>query len=136
MKKIIILFILVLLFSLGCITRDNPLDPYGHSNVSVPQKVSGLTGNALSGTVVELAWTPSSATDGYYLYRSMSMNGKYERVDKDQLNSAGFDKFIDSDNTFIARQYYWYKISAYILVDDRRLEGYRSEPIYVYIPQN
>ena len=136
MKKIIVLFTLVLLFSVGCITRNNPLDPYGHSDVSAPQRISGLEGNAHSGTAVELAWTPSSIVDGYYLYRSMSMNGKYERVDKDQLNSAEADKFIDHNNAFIARQYYWYKISGYVLVGDRKLEGYRSEPIYVYIPQN
>ena len=133
MKKIIILFTLVLLFSVGCISRNNPLDPYGHADVSAPQRVSGLAGNASSGTVVNLTWTPSSAVDGYYLYRSMSMNGKYERVDKDQLNFAGFDTFTDHDDTFVARQYYWYKISAYVLVGDRKLEGYRSESIYVYI---
>lgn len=135
MNKFTILFILVILFSVGCISRNNPLDPYGHTNVSAPQKVSGFEGSAHSSTTVRLTWSKSLGINGYYIYRSMSMNGKYERVDNNMLNSGNFEYFLNHDATFIVSQYYWYKISAYTLVGDRKLEGYRSEPIYVYIPQ-
>lgn len=136
MKKIIVLLVLLIIFSFGCMKRNNPLDPYGHSNVSVPQKISDFEGNSLSSVAVELTWTPSPGANGYYIYRSMSMNGNYDRVDNEELNSGGFESFIDHDDTFIARTYYWYKISAYVSVGDGKLEGYRSEPIYVYISQD
>ena len=135
MKKIILLLSFFMILSFGCMKRDNPLDPYGHPDVVVPQKVSNFSGSALSGTTVKLTWTASASVSGYYIYRSMSMNGKYERVDDNRLNAGGFEEFLNIDNTLMASEYYWYKISAYILVNDRQLEGYRSEPIYVYIPQ-
>ena len=63
--------------------------------------------------------------DGYYIYRSQSYDGLYELImdEDDETVSSYEDQGVDIPGNF-----YWYKMSAYILIDEEKLEGYRSEP--------
>ncbi len=135
MKKIIFpLLFLLLLFSFGCIKRDNPLDPNANSNIYIPQVVTNFQARALSSTTVKLTWDKRAGVNGYYIYRSMSQNGRYDRVDDNRLDNENYTEFLDQNPAFISGTFYWYKISAYKTYNGKNLEGYRSEPIYVYIP--
>ena len=125
--------IFVILLS-GCIKRDNPLDPSSNSDIIAPSQVNNFAAYASSSTVVKLTWDKNSGVSGYYIYRSMSIDGDYIRVDNNRLNNENYEEFLDENPTFVSDTFYWYKISAYKTYDGKNLEGYRSDPIYVYIP--
>jgi len=128
------LFLFVVILLSSCMSRTNPLDPHTNSNIIVPETVNNFQATALSSTVVKLTWQKNSAADGYYIYRSMSMDGKFIRVDNDMLYSGNITQFLDENDAFVSETFYWYKISAYKVYGEKKLEGYRSNPIYVYIP--
>lgn len=122
MEKII-LSILVLIISLSCsLDRENPLDVEGLE----PNKVTNFEGRYIGNQNVELNWIPLSDADGYYIYRSKSYDSVYQRINEsDELNDGNYETYIDDDITLVTGWYY-YKISAYKLIDDRRLEGERT----------
>ena len=131
--KLLSLFILSVILLSSCISRTNPLDPNSHPDILVPDPVNNLAATCLSPTVVKLTWDKRSGVDGYYLYRSMSRDGEYIRVDNDMLDSSEYNYFLDENSAFVSGIFYWYKISAYKIYNGKKLEGYRSSPVYVYI---
>ena len=133
MNKLVFIFIFLIALS-ACIKRTNPLDPNNNLDIIVPQKVTNFSAVALSSTTVRLTWDKRAGADGYYIYRSMSINGDYIRVDNDRLNNENYEEFLDENPAFISQTFYWYKISAYKIYNGSALEGYRSDPLYVYIP--
>ena len=132
--KFVIFIVLIMVFILSCIKRDNPLDPSVNNDIIVPAQVNNFDAQALSPTVVKLTWDKNTGVSGYYIYRSMSINGDYIRVDNNRLNDENYEEFLDENPTFVSNTFYWYKISAYKTYNGKNLEGYRSDPIYVYIP--
>jgi fibronectin type 3 domain-containing protein len=125
MKEITILLSLLFLFGGCALDRSNPLDPVEH-DISVPKEVIGIKVSHSSSSKIDITWATQDDADGYFIYRSMSIYGHYARIDNDLLNSSEADAFID-DN-IITGNWYYYKMSAYCWVDNRRLEGRRSGP--------
>lgn len=122
MRKIGLILLIIILA--GCsLERSNPLDPV-QNNVEVPSNVIGIDVSKSSSEKIEITWTAQTDADGYYVYRSMSIDGYYQRIDKDQINSGGIESYTDME--IIPGNWYYYKMSAYKWVDNRRLEGWRS----------
>ena len=121
--KYIILIILIL-FTLSCsLDRTNPLDPMV-SGINAPNKVTSIYVATTADNTIMINWDPIPTVSGYYIYRSQSYDGLYELI-KDEGNITIYN-YIDDDVEDIFNV--WYKMSAYILVGEEKLEGYRSEP--------
>ena len=123
--KNVILFILFL-FILSCsLDRTNPLDPLV-SGKAAPEEVPNIEVATTENNTIMITWNSLSNIDGYYIYRSQSYDGLYELIiDLENLNDIDEYEYRDVE---IPGNFYWYKMSAYILVDGEKLEGYRSEP--------
>ncbi len=117
--------ITLILFILSCsLERTNPLDPLV-SGEGYPGEVHNIHVALPVSNSVTITWTPVSDADGYYVYRSQSYDGLYELrgvVDDDYVN--GYEDSFD----FNPQSNFWYKVSAYSLVDGKKLEGFRSDP--------
>lgn len=139
MKHIIalqLILVLVLLSACG-LRRKNPIDPYGNSDILVPDVVINLTGvvqstPGSSNKLVRFDWTSNNpfSTDGYYLYRSMSFNSSYARIDTVTVNSC-----IHGAKPWhsVTPGVYWYRVSAWKNYNDRRLEGPYSDRIPIRV---
>jgi len=125
MKKIILLISLVIFLGSCALDRSNPLDPVAN-NIEVPNEVIGINISHSSSNEIEITWASQEDANGYYIYRCLSIDGAYVRIDNDQLNSGAFENFTDTQ--IIAGNWYYYKMSAYRWVGDKRLEGWRSGP--------
>lgn len=120
-----ILLSLLILFTLSCsLDRTNPLDPFV-SGESAPNDVTNIQVSITENNTIIITWNAVTAADGYYIYRSQSYDGLYELV-KEESNEDVTS--YEDNNVEIPGNFYWYKMSAYILVDGEKLEGYRSEP--------
>jgi hypothetical protein len=125
MFKITIVIILLLLIISCSLKRNNPLDPL-NSGVQAPNKVTGINISVTEEDNVVIQWDAmnSNYIDGYFIYRSQIYDGLYTIIfEPDEADSL----FEDID-VFIPENFYWYKMSAYKMVGDKKLEGYRSEP--------
>ena len=124
--KNIILSILIL-FILSCsLDRTNPLDPLV-SGTNAPNEVTNIQVSITVNNTIIISWNSVNTVDGYYIYRSQSYDGLYKLIiDLENLNNI--DEYEDSENIEIPGNFYWYKMSAYIELDEGKLEGYRSEP--------
>ena len=123
MRKIFI-FLIIFLLTLSCsLDRSNPLDIDNY-----PSKVLGIQVSYPEDDKVTITWdTPGHANDdGYFIYRSMSYHGFYEfiqEIDDNTINSYEDEDIIIGENI-----YYFYKMSAFRIIDSKKLEGYRSDP--------
>lgn len=114
MKTLRFLLALLALLALGCLKRNNPLDPAGNSNITAPELVSGVnctpSNTGAANKYVTITWIENSnqTTDGYYIYRSLSYNSTYARVGTVETNTGSF-----VHNTDIRPGQYWYKVSGY-----------------------
>jgi len=122
MKNIII--ILIVLLTISCsLERTNPLDPLV-SGENHPEEVPNIK-VATSGNNIVISWDIMLNVDGYYIYRSQSYDGLYTLIrDEEAISASSYE----DDDVNIPENFYWYKMSAYILIDGEKLEGYRSEP--------
>ncbi len=137
-RSAILFLILVLVLLSACgLRRKNPIDPYGNSDILVPDVVINLTGSVQSSPgstnkLVNFNWTANNpfSTDGYYLYRSMSFNSSYARIDTVTVNSC-----IHGSKPWhsVTPGDYWYKVSAWKSYNDRRLEGPYSDRIFIRV---
>ncbi|MEN6444803.1 MAG: hypothetical protein ABFC98_02010 [Candidatus Cloacimonas sp.] len=135
--KLLIVILLVCVFSSCDLKRSNPLDPNGDGDVIIPEPVTGITyhANSLNQTpcFVTLTWQANNPynTDGYYVYRGLGYNSSFELVGDVSINE--FTHSSTNDLTVLPG-YYWYRVSAYKIYPEGKLEGRRSEPMSVYIP--
>ena len=115
---------IIILLTLSCsLDRTNPLDPFV-SDEGYPGKVHNILVATTENNTIMIIWEPLSSIDGYYIYRSQSYDGLYELIEDDINKEASNYEDHDVENILTV----WYKMSAYILVNDKKLEGYRSEP--------
>ena len=128
MKKIIFV-ILSMTIIFGCsLEHSNPLD-----NDKAPNKVIGIEVEAIqSPPKVIITWQDMpdlSAGDGggFYIYRSLSYDGAYERIAT--IEDPTITTYQDEDVILTGEYFYYYKISAYKNIDGERLEGQRSDPV-------
>ena len=123
MRKIFI-FLIIFLITLSCsLDRSNPLDTDNY-----PSKVLGIQVSYPEDDKVTITWdTPGHANDdGYFIYRSMFDDGFYkfiQEIDDNTINSYEDEDIIIGENI-----YYFYKMSAFRIIDSKKLEGYRSDP--------
>ena len=116
--------IILILFTLSCsLDRTNPLDPLV-SNISAPDRVTGIWIVTAGNNATNITWDIMPNIDGYYIYRSYMYDGLYKLI-KDEGDTSVFG-YVDNEVEDILNV--WYKMSAYIVIDGEKLEGYRSEP--------
>lgn len=125
MKRIISLLAALIILSSCALERSNPLDPVVN-DISVPKEVIGIDISHSSSNEIDISWANQNDADGYYIYRCLSIAGLYARIDDNTLNSGSIEEF--TDKNIIPGNWYYYKMSAYCLVGNRRLEGTRSGP--------
>jgi len=115
----------LILFTLSCsLDRTNPLDPMV-SSINAPNKVTSIYIATTADNTIMITWASMPTVSGYYLYRSQSYDGLYEIIlDEDDETVSSYE----DQGVNIPGNFYWYKMSAYIMVDGEKLEGYRSEP--------
>lgn len=122
-----ITLIILLLFIISCsLDRTNPLDPLV-SGKQAPPKVPNIAVETTPDNTIMITWNSMNTVDGYYIYRSQSYDGLYELITPEGINSSV--STYEDNHVVIPGNFYWYKMSAYILVDGEKLEGYRSKPI-------
>jgi len=107
--------------------RTNPLDPLV-SNKEAPGRVTGIQVMTTENNTIFITWNSMQAATGYYIYRSQSYDGFYALIIDIEKGLNDIHEYEDLD-VDIPGNFYWYKMSAYIIIDEEQLEGYRSEPI-------
>ena len=124
MKRISIFFVIIFLLVLSCsLERSNPLD-----TDTFPNKVLDIQISPPENNKVTISWNTQghSNDDGYFIYRSMSYHGFYELIKEIDDNTT--DSYEDEDIIIGENIYYFYKMSAFRIVDSKKFEGYRSDP--------
>ncbi len=132
-----ILYMLILISLVACaFPRDNPVDPE-NTGTPAPRKVTNLNARGYSNPKrVELTWN-SIPSDGYIVYRAGYYNGDYRAIE--ELSEGEYDSesptYIDNDIGLIAGKTYYYRVSAYLIIDnDLLLEGEQSDYSQVNVP--
>ncbi len=123
MRKIFI-FLTIILLTLSCsLERSNPLDTNNY-----PNKVLGIQVSFPENNIVTITWDIQGHAndDGYFIYRSMSYHGFYELIK--EIEDYSIDSYEDEDIIMGENIYYFYKMSAFRIIDSKKLEGYRSDP--------
>ena len=123
--KYFISIILILLILSCSLKRTNPLDPLV-SGEGYPGDVHNVHVELHLNNTVTITWTAVPDVDGYYIYSSQSYDGLYELITPEGIE-APINGYEDSFEFFPESGRYWYKISAYIELDEGELEGYRSD---------
>ena len=120
-----LILITLILFTISCsLDRTNPLDPLV-SGTNAPNEVTNITVVTTEYNKIIISWNSVNTVDGYYIYRSQSYDGLYKLILDEENSSVSLYEDNDVD---IPGNFYWYKMSAYILINEEKLEGYRSEP--------
>lgn len=120
-----IILITLILFTISCsLDRTNPLDPLV-SGTNAPNRVTDIDVAITENNTIIISWNSVNTVDGYYIYRSQSYDGLYKLIIDEENSSVSLYEDNDVD---IPGNFYWYKMSAYIELDEGKLEGYRSEP--------
>ena len=124
MLKIVIAVISLLLIISCSLDRNNPLDP-SVSGIQAPGKVTGINISITEEYTIEIKWDTMNPTfiDGYFIYRSQIYDGLYSLI----FEPNATDSLYEDINVVIPENFYWYKMSAYKIVEGEKLEGYRSE---------
>ncbi len=138
MKTRILFLLLLLILVFSCsVKRNNPLDPLGNSDISVPQTVAGVictpSPTGAANKYVEVRWDANSPlnTDGYYVYRGLAYGSGYSVVDTVFTNVCNHGA---KPWHLVLPGVYWYKVSAFKNYDAGRLEGRLSEARHVTVP--
>ena len=118
-----IIFFLLLIVVISCsLEHSNPLDPK-NSGIQAPNEVTNIIVTKTAQNHVNITWASQPAVDGYFIYRSFSEDGQFDRL---EILAAGTTTYLDLIT--ITNYHTWYKLSAYIIVAGDSLEGYRSAP--------
>ncbi|MCF7920299.1 MAG: hypothetical protein K9N06_10355 [Candidatus Cloacimonetes bacterium] len=124
--KNLLFFLIALMLLGGCaMKRSNPLDPV-ENDILVPNEVIGIDVSHSQSDEISITWVSQDDADGYYIYRCMSIDGYYALLADGTINDGQSDSFID--DSIIPGNWYYYKMSAFVEIDGRRLEGWRSGP--------
>ncbi len=125
MKYLII--ILIVLLTISCsLDRSNPLDPLV-SGEGYPEEVPNID-VSVSGNNIRITWTQMTNIGGYYIYRSQGYDGLFVLIKEESDDGEiPVTSYLDEEVNLSTNEY-WYKMSAYIVIDGEKLEGYRSEP--------
>lgn len=132
------LLVAICLLLAACgLKRSNPLDPNGNPSVFVPETVSNVVCSpspaGAANKFVIVTWDPNSPifTTGYYVYRGLAYNSAYAVVDTVFTNSCSHGS---KPWHLVAPGDYYYKVSAFKIYPEGRLEGRLSQPAFVRVP--
>jgi len=137
MLRITVLLVILLPTACG-LKRSNPIDPLGNNNVIVPNPVTGIVTRASNAgqnpKFYAVKWTPNSManTDGYYVYMGQGYTSEYI-LDGTVLNLSGVPE-IEFFKSNVMPGDYFIRVSAYKEYNGRILEGPRSSPFWVRVP--
>ena len=124
MRNVYILIVLVAMLISACsLDRSNPLDPAGNSNIQEPPIATGIE-LLSSNSVVLISFNRVDSVNSYYVYRSLTHNGVYERITEVNQVSNITPVVSHIDENVILGIYYFYKITC---VTVEGLEGRFSE---------
>ena len=84
-------------------------------------EITSITRKTYNKLVLE--WEKNSKAEGYYIYRSESENGTYKQV----ARVKGEDSLVYTDVVPVCGKKYYYKVAAYITVNDSKYRGIYSE---------
>ncbi len=124
MKNIFLLPILMLFVACE-LSHDNPLDPE-NSGIPAPSQVSGIIIDRPQSGFVPITWDTVTSADGYYIYRSQSYYGDY--ILHKEISDPNVTEYHD-DKNYIQGNWYYYILSAYKIIDEKKLEGTRSRKV-------
>ncbi|MBE5898447.1 MAG: fibronectin type III domain-containing protein [Lachnospiraceae bacterium] len=83
-----------------------------------------ITVQSLARKRTTLNWTPAENVTGYEIYRSVSLNGTYNKIAVMPQSAGGY-----SDSNLVSRGTYYYKVRAYLKVGENQfVYGYFSAP--------
>ncbi len=102
----------------GSMSKCDPAKPM----VPTPVLSSASKYNSSS---IKVSWKQSAGADGYYLYRSGSKNGTYSQTAK--IEGGSVLSHIDTGRS--KNTSYYYKVSAYRIIDGVEKESYLSSPL-------
>ncbi len=129
-NSILLIFSILILLSTSCsLDKSNPLDPQGNPDMKIPPNIVGLS-LASSNQQVKITWTHSTEVDKYYIYRSLTHDGDYERI-KEINNTLNDNTMSTVDSDVVLSGLYFYKISGV----KNRLEGHISNFMVVRVVQ-
>ncbi len=128
---------MISLFSCS-LERNNPLDPKNNKSSFTPKAVSNLNVSySFSKEIVEIDWDDDDTAFDFYVYRSLSYDGHYVRIDGNSPPSTD-SKYDDngqnddgSGGVLHSGKRYFYKVSA---VNSDGLEGPISNFRDILIP--
>lgn len=89
---------------------------FGFNNVAFPIELSSFTANYIAGAV-QLEWVTESETDnlGFYIYRSLSPNGPFEKCSETLIpgagNSSSRNAYQFTDDTIVRGKTYYYRLA-------------------------
>ena len=125
MMNKVVFIIAVSIFLLSCsLDRDNPVDPHQSSSIQVQTEETNIF-VVKQYDLVSISWNGIADIDGFYIYRSMSYNGFYERLPELENTVTTYE---DTNVEIADNIFYWYKLSAFINIGEDKLEGIRSDP--------
>lgn len=117
MKNLLLFFILIALVFSCSLDKSNPLEP---QNGQAPPVVTIPSKPTSTSTYITLFWKGNENDAGYYIYRSLSRDGNYERVHTYNSSANQNLNYFWNDMTVNPGVRYYYKISVFI---DTGLEG-------------
>ncbi len=83
-----------------------------------------ITVQSLARKRTTLNWTPAENVTGYEIYRSVSLNGTYNKIAVMPQSAGGY-----SDSNLVSGGTYYYKVRAYLKVGENQfVYGYFSAP--------
>ncbi len=83
-----------------------------------------ITVKSLARKRTTLNWTPAENVTGYEIYRSVSLNGTYNKIAVMPQSAGGY-----SDSNLVSGGTYYYKVRAYLKVGENQfVYGYFSAP--------
>ncbi len=95
-----------------------------------PTKVTNLKFDASSKTSVDLTWDVMSDVEGYCLYKSEGTEEQYVLLHK--IEDATVTAF--QDTQIESNKVYYYKVSAYLVLDSEQVEGVSSDSVKYFTP--
>ncbi len=87
-----------------------------------PEKITGLKASAKLDGSIKLSFAADKNASMYQIYRSTDPNGKFKRIKSTQ-------KLTYSDKNTASGKSYYYKVRAYIKVDDKKYYGEWSDVV-------
>ncbi len=130
-------FLLIIITFVGIcacsLKKSNPLESHAFPGDVDWADTDPIVATATGGRRIVIRWKEAKNAVGYYVYRSMSYNGRYDRLDDGDIhsvNTGSNELYTYTDHAIQLNRLYYYKVSAY---NDAGGEGHFSPWISVQL---